>query len=89
MVNPHANEYACKLATLCKSPLPNICILCLLSSINVSVPIVFNLNRRYVKFIFSCLNSKNSIVNTAAQLPSAVVYHISKIIIDFIVKSTK
>ena len=39
----------------------------LLSSINSSVPIVINLERRCSKFIRSCLNSDNSIVKTIAK----------------------
>ena len=39
----------------------------LLSSINSSVPIVINIERRCAKFIWSCLNGDNSIVKTIAN----------------------
>ena len=39
----------------------------LLSSINSSVPIVINLERKCAKFIWACLNSDNSIVKTIAK----------------------
>ena len=39
----------------------------LLSSINSSVPIFINLERKCAKFIWSCLNSDNSIVKTVAK----------------------
>ena len=39
----------------------------LLSSINSSVPIVNNLEKRCAKFVWPCLNSDNSIVKTIAN----------------------
>ena len=47
--------------------IPNTTHCNLLSSINSSVPIVINLERRCAKFIWSCLNSDNSIVKTIAN----------------------
>ena len=59
----------------------------LLSSINSSVPIIINLERRCAKFIWSRLNNDNSIVKTIANRPSAVVYQNLEIIIDISVIS--
>ena len=39
----------------------------LVSPINSLVPIAINLERRCAKFIWSCLNSDNSIVKTIAN----------------------
>ena len=47
--------------------IPNTTHCNLLSSINSSVPIVINLERRCAKFIWSYLNSDNSIVKTIAN----------------------
>ena len=47
--------------------IPNTTHCNLLSSINSSVPIVINLERRCAKFIWSCLNNDNSIVKTIAN----------------------
>ena len=47
--------------------IPNTTHCNLLSSINSSVPIVINLERRCAKFIWSCLNSDHSIVKTIAN----------------------
>ena len=47
--------------------IPNTTHCNLLSSINSSVPIVINLERRCAKFIWTCLNSDNSIVKIIAN----------------------
>ena len=47
--------------------IPNTTHCNLLSSINSSVPIVINLERRCAKRIWSCLNNVNSIVKTIAK----------------------
>ena len=47
--------------------IPNTTHCNLLSSINSSVPIVINLERRCAKYIWSCLNSDNSVVKTIAK----------------------
>ena len=60
-----------------------------LASINSSVPIVINLERRCAKFIWSCLNSDNSIVKQLLIRPNAVVYQILEIIIDISVISIR
>ena len=69
--------------------IPNTTHCNLLSSINSSVPIVINLERRCANFICSYLNSDTSIVKKIQLLnrPSAVVYQILEIIIDISVIS--
>ena len=70
--------------------IPNTTHCNLLSSINSSVPIVINLKRRCAKFIWSCLNSDNSIVKTIANSAKcSTVYQILEIIIDISVISIR
>ena len=68
--------------------IPNTTHCNLLSSINSAIPIVINLERRCAKFIWSCLNSDNSIVKTIANLAKCR-YQILEIIIDISVISIR
>ena len=61
----------------------------LLSSINSSVPIAINLERRCTKFIWSCLNIDNSIVKTIANSAKCSSVSNLEIIIDISVISIR